>query len=548
VTSDSLLLATGGERLDENGHQPFGWTWIGPERDVAFEAADVAERLRDPRGPCYAVRRAGRVGVAIGGELGGRAANSLEVLAVAPPATGEHLGDAEFRRWYGMRLAYAAGAMANGIASEDLVIALGRAGILGSFGAAGLPPARVEAAIRQIQSALPHGPCSFNLIHSPGEEALERRVVELYLASGVTIVEASAFLDLTPHVVRYRAAGLRLGRHGEIERGNRLIAKLSRREVARLFLEPAPGQLLAPLVSAGLITEEQARLAARVPLADDITVEADSAGHTDNRALVVLLPSIVALRDAVQRERHFTRPTRIGAAGGIATPAAALAAFAMGAAYIVTGSVNQACVEAGTSAHTRRLLAAADFADVAMAPAADMFEMGVRVQVLKRGTLFAMRAQRLYELYRAYESVEALPAAERDRIERQIFRAPLETIWEQTRAFFAERAPELVVDADRVPKRKLALIFRWYLGLSSGWSNEGTPGRETDYQIWCGPAMGAFNDWARGSYLESPDRRQVVDVARQIMDGAARLWRLRVLATVGVPVPTAVEPLPASPR
>ncbi len=26
-----------------------------------------------------------------------------------------------------------------------------------------------------------------------------------------------------------------------------------------------------------------------------------------------------------------------------------------------------------------------------MAPAADMFEMGVKVQVLKRGTLFAMR-------------------------------------------------------------------------------------------------------------------------------------------------------------
>ena len=58
----------------------------------------------------------------------------------------------------------------------------------------------------------------------------------------------------------------------------------------------------------------------------------------------------------------------------------------MGAAYVVTGSVNQACVESGTSDAVRQMLAEAGQADVAMAPAADMFEMGVKVQVLKRGT------------------------------------------------------------------------------------------------------------------------------------------------------------------
>ena len=44
-----------------------------------------------------------------------------------------------------------------------------------------------------------------------------------------------------------------------------------------------------------------------------------------------------------------------------------------------------------------------------MAPSADMFEMGVDVQVLKRGTMFAGRAKRLYELYRAHESIESIP-------------------------------------------------------------------------------------------------------------------------------------------
>ncbi|MFT5852521.1 MAG: trans-AT polyketide synthase/acyltransferase/oxidoreductase domain-containing protein, partial [Colwellia sp.] len=43
--------------------------------------------------------------------------------------------------------------------------------------------------------------------------------------------------------------------------------------------------------------------------------------------------------------------------------------------------LNQACVEAGASEYTRKLLASVEMADVTMAPAADMFEMGVKLQV-----------------------------------------------------------------------------------------------------------------------------------------------------------------------
>ena len=57
---------------------------------------------------------------------------------------------------------------------------------------------------------------------------------------------------------------------------------------------------------------------------------------------------------------------------------------------MLTGSVNQASVESGMSDAGRALLAKAQLADVVMAPAADMFQMGVKVQVLKRGTLLAL--------------------------------------------------------------------------------------------------------------------------------------------------------------
>ena len=213
-------------------------------------------------------------------------------------------------------------------------------------------------------------------------------------------MEASAFLDLTPHIVHYRVNGLSQGPGEQVMIGNRVIAKISRSEVAEKFMRPPPERILAKLVQENRITETQARLASRVPMADDITVEADSGGHTDNRPLVSILPSILSLRDRIQEEQNYSQPIRVGAGGGISTPASALAAFMMGAGYVVTGSVNQGCVEAAASEHTKKLLAQAEMADVSMAPAADMFEMGVQLQVLKRGTLFPMRAQKLYELYR----------------------------------------------------------------------------------------------------------------------------------------------------
>lgn len=271
-------------------------------------------------------------------------------------------------------------------------------------------------------------------------------------------------------------------------------------------------------------------------MADDITVEADSGGHTDNRPLVCLLPSILALRKEIQNQYNYSQPIRVGAAGGISTPNAALAAFMMGAAYVVTGSINQSCVEAGTSEHTKKLLAQADMADVMMAPAADMFEMGVKLQVLKRGTFFPLRAQKLYQIYRTYDSIEDIPVTERKKLEREIFRKSIAEVWEETATYLSQKKPEKLIKAANNPKLKMALICRWYLGLSSRWSNSGDKDRQVDYQIWCGPAMGSFNNWVRGTYLSSINNRRVADLARHIMIGTAFLYRIQSLKTQGLQI------------
>jgi PfaD family protein len=454
-----------------------------------------------------------------------------------PPLPMKHLGDPGFRADHQLRYAYGAGAMANGIASVELVEALGRAGMLGFFGAAGLDLPRIEAAIERLQRSLTAESFGFNLIHSPNEPEQEAATVSLYLRKGIRLVEAAAYLRLTLPVVRYRVAGIFRDAAGRAAAPNRIVAKVSRVEVAAQFFSPPPEEMLNELVRCREITPEQAQLAADIPVAQDVTAEADSAGHTDNRPLVTLLPTLLSLRNRLQQQYGFALPLRIGAAGGLSTPGALAAAFTMGAAYVLTGSVNQACVESGASESVRRLLALAEQADTAMAPAADMFEMGVKVQVLKRGTMFPMRATKLYELYRAYSGLEMLPATERATLEKQFFRTSLEAAWERTREYFVKRDPRQVERADRDAKHKMALVFRSYLGLSSRWANAGDPERVLDYQVWCGPAMGAFNEWTKDSWLEKVENRRVAEVGLNLLYGAAVQLRGLTLRNQGIPLP-----------
>lgn len=456
----------------------------------------------------------------------------------------QDLGDPSFRSDLGLEYNYLAGAMANGIASVELVAAMARTGMLGFFGAAGLSFSRVEDAISRLKSEIPDKPFGFNLIHSPNEPRHEMAIAELYIREEIRLVEASAFLDLTLPLIHYRLHGIHRDASGNVVTPNRVIGKVSRIEVATKFFSPAPDRFVQELVKLGKLTPEQARLASEVPVAQDVTAEADSGGHTDNRPAITLVPTIIALRDRLQAKYNYQHSLRVGAAGGISTPASVAAAFMMGAAYVVSGSVNQACVESGSCEMVRKMLAESGQADVAMAPAADMFEMGVKVQVLKRGTMFPMRAQKLYEVYRDFASIEVIPPQEKAQLEKTIFRTSLDEIWNQTKEFFSKRDPEQVTRAEKDPRHKMALVFRWYLGQSSRWANSGEPTRVVDYQIWCGPAMGAFNEWVKGSFLEKPENRKAGVVALNLLHGASQLMQFRISALLGLPQQGVDSPVP----
>ncbi len=515
----------------------------------AFDAEALAAALPRVREPVHVLyeRATGRVGLGHGGEvMSARDVGEYALLATLPASYPEWLGDRSFGEAHGVRFPYVAGEMANGIATARMVVAMARAGMLGFFGAAGLGYGRVEAGLDEIVAALGDGdaaPWGVNLIHSPAEPELEERVADLLVARGVRRISASAFMAMQTSVVRCAAAGLHRDASGRIVRRHHVFAKISRAEVAAQFMAPPPAEMLRALVAQGRITPDEAELAALLPVAEDITVEGDSGGHTDNQTLVALFPLIVALRDTLAAKHGYPRPIRVGAAGGLGTPSAVAAAFSLGAAYVVTGSVNQGAIEAGLSDPAKEMLAGAGIADVAMAAAADMFELGVKLQVLKRGTMFAARANALYDIYRRHDSLEALPPDIRAKVETKLIGAPIEQVWRETESFWRERDPGQIERAATDAKHRMALVFRWYLGKSSRWAIEGDPRRRADYQIWCGPAMGAFNDWVKGSFLEEPRERTVVQIALNLLEGAVVAARAQQLRSFGVPMPASAVAL-----
>ncbi|HRY15056.1 MAG TPA: PfaD family polyunsaturated fatty acid/polyketide biosynthesis protein [Candidatus Competibacteraceae bacterium] len=447
------------------------------------------------------------------------------------PIVPEALGSRTFRQQHQVKYAYVAGAMAKGVASPELVIRMGRARLLSYYGSGGQRLEVIAAAITRIRTELqPDQPYGVNLLHNLLMPELEERTVDLLLQQEVREIEAAAYIHPTPALVRYRVNGLYRDAQGAVIAPNRVLGKASRPEVAQQFLAPPPAEIVAALRATGCITAAEAELASCIPLADDLCAEADSGGHTDRAVAYALIPTFLRLRDRAQAEYRYLQPPRIGGAGGLGTPESIAAAFMLGCEFVLTGSINQCTVEAGTSAAVKELLAAADIQDTDLCPAGDMFEIGAKVQVLKKGVLFPVRANKLYEIYRRYDTLEQLDSATRRLLEEKYFERSCEAVWAETRDYYAQAAPAELERAERAPKQKLAMILRWYFVRANRLALSGDPAGRVDYQIHCGPAMGAFNQWVRDTPLADWRNRHVDDIAERLMREAAALLNARLAA------------------
>jgi len=275
------------------------------------------------------------------------------------------------------------------------------------------------------------------------------------------------------------------------------------------------------------VTAVEAELSKEIPMADELCVEADSGGHTDQGVALTLVPAILALRDGMVATHAYRSRVAVGSAGGIGTPQAAAAAFVLGAEFILTGSINQCTIESGTSAAVKDLLQSIDVQDTTYAPAGDMFELGAKVQVVRRGLFFPSRANKLYEIYQRYDRIEDIDSNTRGHIQEKYFKRSFEDVWHETRAHYLRHNAERVLQAEKHPKQKMAMIFKWYFVHTSRLALAGAERKNVDYQIHCGPALGAFNQWVKGTAIEDWRSRKVAEIAELIMTQSAAVLNSR---------------------
>ena len=434
--------------------------------------------------------------------------------------TAETLGNQSFKRDFNLKYAYVTGGMYAGIASKEIVAKVGKAGMLGFFGTGGLEPKRVEEVIQYLKREANGYAYGMNLLGNPMEDAL----VDLFLQFGIKYIEAAAYIQITPALVKYRLKGLRKDASGGVVSDHIIIAKISRPEVAAHFLSPSPETIVKKLLEEGSVTTEQAELSRNYPMADHLCAEADSGGHTDGESAFALLPSIMKLRDTLTQQYGYKKTVCVGAAGGIGTPDAAAAAFVLGADFILTGSINQCTVEAGTSDAVKDLLQDINVQDTDYAPAGDMFEWGAKVQVLRKGVFFPARANKLYALYRQFNSLDEIDAETKTQIQDRYFKRSFTDVYEDVKAYYPK---EEIEKAEANPKYKMALIFRWYFGHSSQLALNGVRERQVDFQVHCGPALGAFNQWVKGTELELWRNRHADEIAKKMMEETAALLNRR---------------------
>jgi trans-AT polyketide synthase/acyltransferase/oxidoreductase domain-containing protein len=435
----------------------------------------------------------------------------------------EALGSKSFRERYGIRYAYLSGAMYKGIASKELVVAMGNGGLLGFLGTGGRDIETLKNDIIFIKRSLDAGKVfGVNLLCQLERPDSEFNLVEMYMQNGVTILEASAYMQMTLALVYYRVSGMYRSASGDIKCKNKIIAKLSRPEVAKNFLSPAPQNLVRKLLENNKITKEQSEFSQLVPMCSDICVEADSGGHTDRGVSTVILPSIQFLKISMLEKHQYKDPIHIGLAGGIGVPQSAASAFMMGADFILTGSINQCTVEAATSDYVKDILQTINVQDTDYAPAGDMFELGAKVQVLKKGSLFAVRATKLYDLYQRYSSWEEIPEDQKRQIENKFFKQTFEQVWIEVQLYQTQNGNIATIKkAQKNSKQKLALVFKKYFNLSTQYALQGSVDNKIDFQVHTGPALGAFNQWVKETPLAIWRNRYVVKIAENLMKETA---------------------------
>ena len=462
-------------------------------------------------------------------------AERSSICAMLPPQNLSDLGNKNFQEVHGVKYSYCVAPFEREVCSPKLVAELAQQGILGFCPVEYMDTHQVNETLTKLRSLSNGKPYGVGYKYHPHHPDLEEHMLELFVSADVPRLFLSHYVQATKAMVHYRLTGLTANDKGVPQPKHQLFIRVPHTGLAEYFAQPAPQDLIDALVTEGRLTEEEGLLGSKLPLSQDIIVDGDVSRTGGKQDIVSLFP---ALRHSLRRAKiGRSVEVRVGVAGELATPEAINAAFKMGADFVVTGSVNGLTIEAGGSQARKELLAKAKPEDFVSAPSFEYLDADYRVRVTKFGTMFATKANRMEELYRATDSLDGLTHEGLKFLEQKVFQCSLVEAYDKAEPFLRQWWPNLVEQATTSPKVRASLLLKWFLFESNQWAIDGVQGRQMDYQVRGDGAVGSFNLWRENTEFNDISKISVVQLALNLLKGAAVISRMQVLKEHGVPVP-----------
>lgn len=187
----------------------------------------------------------------------------------------------------------------------------------------------------------------------------------------------------------------------------------------------------------------------------------------------------------------------VGLSGPFGTPDAVAGAFFLGADFIYAPSLHLGDHATGVCDHIRHLARELSFGDTALAPCAEGFHLGERRRVMKRGSFFVPRAEKLLQLYRFCPTPADIPAAERPSLEALV--GPLD--------------PHR--DSDALSTAAVA-----YLEKAQDWAIRGDLEHRLSFRVPCDDAPAAWREHCGRHGIAGNQAFQTVPTIRRLMDEA----------------------------
>ncbi|MCO4784209.1 MAG: 1-acyl-sn-glycerol-3-phosphate acyltransferase [Candidatus Cloacimonetes bacterium] len=414
--------------------------------------------------------------------------SNMEVINVQSP---KHLGSTGFKKLFGLDYAYFVSGLPSYTHGRGMLQNLFENGMLGFFNLDGLTFNEKEESLNMLNQHDFRFGVEIHLDDFDEEE--DKKLITLLMAQNIKYLLVKSCSKISEPLIRFKS-----------KEGNLLIAKVSH-----------PDQCVA--LSSG-----------KKDVFSAFLIDGSFVSSQDTRSILSLMPSIKSLLN----EKNIY----LGVTGDLGTPDALAAAFAMGADFVSTSSINLLSNDVSGADSYKECIKKVRFQDVSLVSSFESFESGAKTRALNFGTRFVAVSTKIGSWFFERRSIDTLEDSEVKYLEEKVFGSSITQTLLDAKAFFEFRNPSLIEAASNNSRISLAMLIRYYLEMGHLWAIEGNDNKKIDYNIKCGLDLASFNQWRQGTIFEDDQKLSVVQIALNLMMGAQFEARKQFLKSQGIEI------------